>query len=287
MRALAGRIAAAFTASCRDELEAPKPGNVHVFSPAGRKTPQDFLRSADAAAGPLTQPGARIGARILGAIDAARAAVASNANLGIVLLCAPLAAAAETPSPDLRASLARVLAHLDVADADLAFRAIAKAAPGGLGRAERHDVFEPARVNLREAMAAAADRDRIAHQYVSDFHDVFTFGEPLLESALERRADRKWATLELFLGFLSAFPDSHVVREHGAETADEIRRLAAGLRERMGASRDPAALLPELLACDRSLKGRSVNPGMSADLAVATLFANRLRSILPPARNNG
>ena len=279
MSALAGRIAAAFTASCRDELEAPKPGNVHVFSPAGRKTPQDFLRSAEAAAEPLTRPGARVGVRILGAIDAARAAVARNTNLGIVLLCAPLAAAAETRSPDLRASLARVLADLDVADADLAFRAIAEAAPGGLGRAERHDVLEPAQTNLREAMAAAADRDRIARQYVADFDDVFTFGAPLLAAALERWSDRRWATLELFLGFLAAFPDSHVVREHGAETADEIRRLAHGLRDRLRAARDPAALLPELLACDRSLKRRSVNPGTSADLTVATLFVNRLRGI--------
>jgi triphosphoribosyl-dephospho-CoA synthase len=41
-----------------------------------------------------------------------------------------------------------------------------------------------------------------------------------------------------------------------------------------------------LLAYDRSLKERSVNPGTSADLTVATLFANRLRNILPSARNN-
>jgi triphosphoribosyl-dephospho-CoA synthase len=283
---LAGHIAAAFTASCRDELEAPKPGNVHVFSPAGRKTPHDFLRSAAAAATPLTMPGARIGARIFGAVAAARAAVAGNTNLGIILLCAPLAAAAETRSPDLRASLARVLAGLDVADAALAFRAIAKAAPGGLGRAERHDVFEPAKVDLREAMAEAAARDRIARQYVSDFDDVFALGEPLLAAAIERRADRRWATLEVFLGFLSAFPDSHIVREHGAETAEEVRRLATHLRARMQSARDPAELLPDLLACDRSLKSRSVNPGTSADLTVATLFANRLRGILPSARNN-
>ena len=58
MNLLSERIAAAFKASCRDELDAPKPGNVHVLSAAGRKTPADFLRSAEAAAAPLTVAGA-------------------------------------------------------------------------------------------------------------------------------------------------------------------------------------------------------------------------------------
>lgn len=280
------RIAAAFTASCRDELDAPKPGNVHVLSPADRKTPDDFLRSAEAAAAPLTVPGARAGRRIFAAVEATRAAVGRNTNLGIILLCAPLAAAAEQQAVDLREALARVLRELDVADAELAFRAIVAAAPGGLGRAERHDVFGPANVTLRQAMAEAADRDRIARQYVSDFDDVFRLGEPLLQAALARGSERKWATLAVFLGFASTFCDSHIVREHGAETAEEVRRSAARLLERLEAARDPTEVLPELLAYDRSLKERSVNPGTSADLTVATLFANRLRNILPSACNN-
>src|SRR5205807_3608715 len=189
-------------------------------------------------------------------------------------------------APDLRAALARVLRELDVADAELAFRAIVAAAPGGLGRVERHDVFGPAHVTLRQAMAEAAERDRIARQYVSDFDDVFALGEPVLEAALARGSDRKWATLSVFLGFLAAFRDSHIVREHGEETAEEVRRAAAHLRERLDATRNPAEFLPELLAYDRSLQERSVNPGTSADLTVATLFANRLRNILPSARNN-
>ena len=280
------RIAAAFTASCRDELEAPKPGNVHLLSPAGRKTPDDFLRSAEAAAAPLTVPGAPIGRRIFDSVQATRVAVARNTNLGIILLCAPLAAAAETKAPDLREAVARVLRGLHVADAELAFRAIVAAAPGGLGRAERHDVFGPANVTLREAMAEAADRDRIARQYASDFADVFTLGEPILEAVLARGAERKWVTLSVFLGFLSAFADSHIVREHGAEIAEEVRHAASQLRQRLDAARDPAGVMPEFLAYDRSLKERSINPGTSADLTVAVLFANRLRNILPFARNN-
>ena len=156
------QIASAFEYACRDELDAPKPGNVHVFANGRRLDVKDFERSAAAAAGPLTAPGQRVGARILGAVDATAAAVETNTNLGIILLCAPLAAAAETFSYDLRSSLSQALRTLDRDDAELAFKAIVRASPAGLGRAERHDVFAPATGTLREAMAEAADRDRVA-----------------------------------------------------------------------------------------------------------------------------
>lgn len=285
MTSLAGEIAQAFIAACLDELDAPKPGNVHVLAAGWRKTVADFIAGAKASAAPLTQAGARVGTRILGAVEASVAAGPRNTNLGIVLLCAPLAAAAEPAPPDLRAALAVELQRLDVEDASLAFKAIALAAPGGLGTAPRHDVHEPAAVTLREAMAEAADRDRIARQYVSDFADVFALGEPALAAALARSAEPKWATLAVYLAFLSSFPDSHVVREHGAAVGEEVRRRGAEFADRLQQSRAPEALVPELLEWDAALKQRGINPGTSADLTVATLFAHRLRSILPPVRN--
>jgi triphosphoribosyl-dephospho-CoA synthase len=201
------------------------------------------------------------------------ATVGTNTNLGILLLCAPLAAAAEDKPPDLRTRLAQVLDALDVADAALAFRAIVRAAPAGLGRAERHDVFAPATVTLKAAMAEAAGRDRIARQYVCTFEDVF-------EAALSRSTDRSWATLAVYLEFLCAFPDSHIVRKHGSATAQEICRTARGFRARLAAGEARAALLPDLLEWDGRLKARDINPGTSADLTVATLFARRLTTHL-------
>ena len=286
MTALADEVAAAFRASCLDELDAPKPGNVHVFASGHRMTASEFVRSAEAAAAPLSATEARVGARILGAVDATLAAVGTNTNLGIILLCAPLAATADVTSPALRAALAQVLDGLDTQDAELAFRAIAQAGPAGLGRAERYDVFEPATVTLKQAMAEASDRDRIARQYACGFDDVFELGEPVLETALSRSAHRKWATLAVYLAFLSAFPDSHIVRKHGLGTAEDICRAALPFHGRMQSGEDPAALLADLLAFDSLLKARGVNPGTSADLTVATLFAHRLRNILPSAHNN-
>lgn len=271
-------IAQAFEAACREELDAPKPGNVHIFAGGHRMTAEDFLRSAQAAAAPLAQAGAPVGQRILGAVEATFAAVGANTNLGIVLLCAPLAMAAETPSADLRGSLARVLRELDVDDAALAFRAIVRASPAGLGHAEKHDVFATPTVTLREAMAEAGDRDRIALQYVSDFADVFELGEPLLASHLARSSDRRLATLATFLGFLAAFPDSHILRKHGAATAERICREAVALQAQVQAARHLDDSLPNLLAWDTELKQSGINPGTSADLTVATLFAHRLRS---------
>jgi triphosphoribosyl-dephospho-CoA synthase len=278
-------IAAAFAAACRDELDAPKPGNVHVFAAGHRMTASDFIRSAEAAAGPLSRSGAPVGARILDAVEATLAAVDTNTNLGIILLCAPLAAAAEAASPDLRSRLAQVLDSLDVQDAALAFRAIARAAPAGLGRAERYDVFAPATVTLKEAMTEAAQRDRIARQYATAFADVFERGEPAFATAL-RSSDRAWATLAVYLEFLAAFPDSHIVRKHGAETAQDVCRVALDFRARMRAGETPAALGDDLLQWDARLKAQGINPGTSADLTVATMFAHRLTTILPSARNS-
>jgi len=279
------RIAAAFVAACRDELEAPKPGNVHLFAGGHRMTVGDFMRSAEAAAGPLAAPGARVGRRILRSIEATRAAVGQNTNLGIVLLCAPLAAAAENASKDLRDALGDVLDGLDVEDAELAFRAVVLAAPAGLGSAAEHDVRAPVTVTLRAAMAAAANRDRVAYQFSHRFPDIFDRGLLEYQAAARRWAEPKWATLAVYLSFLAALPDTHVARKFGTPRAEALQREAAEYRQRLQSADAPNALLGDLIAWDAALKARGINPGTSADLTVATLFARRL--LLPDARNSG
>jgi len=281
------RIAAAFKWACLAELDAPKPGNVHVFAAGHRMTADEFVASAEAAAAPLSAEGTRVGTRILGAVEATFAAIGANTNLGIILLCAPLAAAADAETSDLRTSLINVLQALDTEDADLAFRAIVRAAPAGLGHSARHDVFEPATVNLLQAMTEAADRDRVARQYATNFADVFDLGLPLLEAAIRQHVNLKWATLATYLGFLSAFPDSHILRKYGAQTAEEVRRTAATFQASLSVTKHPVQILPELLDWDAELKAHGINPGTSADLTVATLFAQRLQIILPSERNGG
>ena len=283
----AERIADAFKSACLAELTALKPGNVHVFADGHRLTAAQFERSAAAAAAPLAAPGARVGRRIFDAIEATHAAVGTNTNLGIILLCGPLAAAAEADRADLRAALAAVLDDLDTADADLAFRAIVRASPAGLGRVAENDVSAPARVTLRAAMADAAERDRVARQYVTAFADVFDVGLPRLAAAAARGWAQEWTIPALYLGFLAEFPDSHIVRKYGAAVADDVRKSAAAFHAKLRSAWDPSRLTDELLAWDAELKARNINPGTSADLTVATLFAHRLATILPSERNSG
>lgn len=274
-------IAEAFRWACLAELDAPKPGNVHIFADGHRMTAAEFVASADAAAPHLSASGARVGARILGAVEATFEAVGANTNLGIILLCAPLAAAAENDISDLRASLIEVLQRLDTKDAELTYRAIVLAAPAGLGRSERHDVFGPATVSLLDAMTEASGRDRVARQYATSFADIFEVGLPRLEAAVVQYADLRWAILATYLEFLSALPDTHIARKHGAPAADRVCDAAAALQRSLHATEHPETLLPGLLTWDAALKADGINPGTSADLTVATLFANQLNVVLP------
>jgi triphosphoribosyl-dephospho-CoA synthase len=276
MNASEDRVAAAYVEACLAELDALKPGNVHRFAPGHRMEVEDFVLSAEASAAPIAAKGARVGTRVRAAVDATLKAVGQNTNLGIILLCAPLAAAAEAPDAGLRPALSRVLDSLDRADAADVFAAIAAANPGGLGRPPRHDVNAPALVTLREAMGEAADRDRIARQYVTAYDDVFALGLPALAAAGRRKSEARWSTLAVYLTFLAAIPDTHVARKFGLSVAEAVRREAARWRDSFMAARDPEGMSDELLAWDASLKARGINPGTSADLTVATLFASRL-----------
>jgi triphosphoribosyl-dephospho-CoA synthase len=264
----------AFIEACTAELRALKPGNVHVFADGHDMTVDDFLRSAKAAAPPLSRSGSPVGIRIRAAVEASWDAAACNTNLGIVLLAAPFLAAAEGEDRPLRARLASVLQGLSLADAENAFAAIRRANPGGLGRSAEQDVAATPTVTLLEAMRLAAGRDRIARQYATGYEDVFAIGIPRLTEARRLRLREDWATTLVFLDFLAAFADSHIERKFGAAVAEGVRAEAATLRETLPV--DPEAAFARLIAFDRDLKRRGLNPGTTADLTVAALLASAI-----------
>jgi triphosphoribosyl-dephospho-CoA synthase len=272
------QIAPAFIAACRDEIEAPKPGNVHTFAAGHDMEARHFLKSARVAAPAVAAPSARVGARIANAVEATLNEVGMNTNLGIILLCAPLAHAAESSSTDLRAALARTLGGLDPQDAANVYAAIAQASPGGLGRAARYDVHEAAPASLIDAMREAAERDMIARQYVTDFADVFGTGVPVVEQMLSRKGES--IALAVYLAFLSRFPDTHIVRKYGAAVAEAVMLEAQAFAARAQSDSATGAFTTDLFAFDGRLKAARINPGTSADLTVATLFAARLSSVL-------
>jgi triphosphoribosyl-dephospho-CoA synthase len=270
----ADAIADAFRQACRAELQALKPGNVHIHADGHGMTVADFEASSEAAAPYIAMAGASVGARIFGAVRATRDRVGQNTNLGIVLLCAPLAAARQaTPTGDLREALRTVLAGLTVHDATLAYLAITLANPGGLGEGGQHDVRQPPRITLLEAMRLAGAQDRIAHQFVTAYADIFDTALPLLEADAGDAAN----CAKVYWHFLTHFPDSHVARKYGLWKAEEMRNEALAIDAQFRDIEDVAAQQKRLLDFDIRLKTFQINPGTSADLSVATLFSYKLQ----------
>lgn len=268
----------AFLTACRLDVEVAKPGNVSEQSPGHGMIAAQFLASARACAAPLFEHGTSVGTRLIEAVRATRTAVDCNTNLGIVLLVAPLAAALDAfdAPPDARSwreATEGVLQALDLDDARAAFRAIALANPGGLGDAPEQSVHAPPTVDLRAAMALAAERDSIARQYANGFADVFDCSAATTAAVREGRLDD--ATLEAFFAFLGGWPDSHIVRKHGLALAQSVTAAARDVHARwrgLMTNRAPHAAATALAQWDAELKTAGLNPGTSADLTVATLF---------------
>jgi triphosphoribosyl-dephospho-CoA synthase len=279
------RARACFLRACELDVAVRKPGNVSRAASGHGMHAELFVASAQAAVGPLFATGARVGERIEAAVEASWAAAGCNTNLGIVLLCAPIALAVErqpeahTPAA-LRASIESVLSELDLADAQAAYRAIARANPGGLGAATREDVRAPPSVDLRAAMAIAAKRDSIARQYRDGYADLFDVaaaalgeGFSLIEMVTSGDPDERTTTAvqRLYLTLLSRFADSHIVRIHGEPVAHIVMGAAQAWAARSHGTRALDSD-PEFAAWDAELKAARINPGTTADLTATALL---------------
>jgi triphosphoribosyl-dephospho-CoA synthase len=269
------------------ELQAIKPGNVHLFADGHGMTVHDFIKSADATAELISHAGLTVGERILQAVKATQSVVGMNTNLGLILLCAPLVHAALSPSTelDLAQNLARVLDELSVDDGALTAQAILLAKPAGLGSATKHDVQAEIGVNLKQLMLAAADRDFIAWQYANNYDTIFCDALPRFFTAKQAWQDQAkvnsevWAATAVYLAFLARHPDSHIVRKHGIDIAQAVCLEAQAIEADYAKTDNPKLMQTPLLKWDASLKQRGINPGTSADLTVATLLAYQLQQL--------
>lgn len=265
--------------ACVLEVSAPKPGNITPSHDFSDTTYADMVRSGLALGPVFARPRVlrrTVGELIADGVQSTAEVAGANTNLGIVLLFAPLARAAVTrqAGESLRVAVERILAGLDVGDAAAAFAAITAARPGGLGEAPEHDVRAPARVSLREAMAAAADRDSIASEYTTGYGIVFECALPLLNDALARERSTLDAIVSLQVGLLSAQPDTLIARKAGLDAARTVSEAAREVR-------DGARSLSDFDASLRS-DGHRLNPGTTADLVAATLLAAMLDGVLLP-----
>lgn len=251
-------------AACILEASAPKPGNVHPGAAFPDLAHADLVAAAVAIAPVFEQAaGTPLGRTILSAVTASAAVTPSNANLGIVLAIAPLAAAAATTPEAAAAALAR----LGPADAADVWRAIDLARPGGLGASDRHDLAGPPPDDLLAAMRAAAHRDQIARLWATGYEALFR--GPVADLLDELAAGRplEEAIVRAHLRHLAREPDTLIARRHGGPAAVEVSRRAAAV---LDAGPDWRAAAVEF---DRSLRSpRRVNPGTTADLVAAALY---------------
>lgn len=270
--------------ACLWEAAAPKAGNVHPGRDFADLKYADFVASAEAIA-PVFDRADRqaVGETVLAAIKATRRIVATNTNLGIVLLLAPMAAVPREQS--LRQGVPAMLDALTLTDSRDVYAAIRLACPGGLGQSAEQDIAAEPTLPLRQIMTLAADRDRVARQYAFGHEDVLDVGMPALLDSFERFGAAEQAIVFAHLAILARFPDSLIARKRGLEEARQASRnaravLDAGWPQTPKGQAAFAALDAWLCA-----EGHARNPGTSADLVTACLFA-ALRDELVPSSVN-
>ena len=242
-------------------------------------TVEHFLASAYATAPQLTDSMLSLGERVLQSVIATRDAVRMNTNLGVILLCAPLAVAAEKASAvTLRQTVDNVIRETDVQEAELIFQAIRMASPSGLSTAKANDVWERAREDIYAVMKSAESNDMIAKQYATGFVDVFEVGLNEVDESVAQDLNQRDLAVRIYLGFLSRYPDTHIVRQFGRVAAEEIRSEANSLYAEFCKLNSTQLMYERLMDYDAIWKSREVNPGTSADLTVATLFAYQIKN---------
>jgi triphosphoribosyl-dephospho-CoA synthase len=255
--------------ACIFEASAPKPGNVHPDAAFDDLTYDDLVAAAVAVAPAMEAARSRpLGRTILDAVGASRQVTVSNANLGIVLAIAPLAAAtAAVGAPPDSAAVTAVLARLDRLDSADVWQAIGLARPGGMATSGKWDVHGPPPDDLLAAMRLAAHRDQIARLWATGYVDLFA--GPIRDLSQEIDAGRPLADAIVLthLRQLARHPDTLIARRHGEPTAADVSRRAAAVLAAGDAWRAAAADF------DRFLRSpRRINPGTTADLVAAALY---------------
>lgn len=271
----------AYHNACLAELEALKPGNVHIFADGHGMQVQDFIQSAEVSAPALCDDqvfGVRsLGQRILDALQATYDKVGCNTNLGIVLLAAPVVHALSTyPQLPLKNGLQHVLQQTTMTDAAFVYAGIRLVNPAGMGQREEHDVSQAPQIDLLEAMRLASTHDMVARQYVDGYETIFSQALPLYRELMAHWERPAWALTAVYLYWLATFPDSHIVRKYGVKTAAAVQQVAQTHYKALLALENPKHYLPQLLAWDQALKQQKLNPGTSADLTVITALCASL-----------
>ena len=291
----------------------PKPGNVHRTRDLpgtrfehflaggvaiGPEMREIALRGRDAVSGLLSWDRIGVGRSVLKAVvDSLEWQRGGNVNLGVVLLFAPIAAAAgatlhESASIDaagLRENLEKVARATVPDDTVGIYKAISIAmSPETLGNVGELDVTdEGSRVRIKdegvsplEVFEKCAEMDLICREWVTAFQITFEVGHPKLKSSIDEGSVND-AIVDTFIHILSQYPDSLISRKSGAAQAAKVSKQAKKILEAGGASTVEGKKL--LWGLDEELHGAKggLNPGTTADLTAASIFVSLLEGWRP------
>lgn len=267
--------------ACQWEATVPKPGNVHRSADFADARFTDFLTSA-AVIAPILEQAAQhsLGKTVLQCVHATRRFVDTNTNLGIILLLSPLAMVPAEES--LHAGVQRVLATLKPTDSLQVYQAIQMARPGGMGTSNQYDVQQSPPDDLLAAMRLAADRDAIAAEYCSGFQLIFETVVPSLLQGQQAGETLTHSIIHTHLSLLAAQGDSLIERKCGAEINTRVRQQARSCLSALQHSAED--YLTAVSEFDFWLRadGNRRNPGTTADLIAAGLFAIFRDGLWPP-----
>ena len=257
--------------ACHWEATAPKPGNVHPQAAFADTCYEDFILSAEAIIPAMDAASSLgVGQTVFQAVTATRSVVASNTNLGLILLLAPLAAVPRHEA--LIPGVEQVLDRLPAEDSRLVYAAIRLAQPGGLGSADHQDVQDDAPDDLLDAMREARGRDLIAEQYCQGFSNLFNQVSPWIHEALQDGWSLSDSIVHAHIRCMATHPDSLIARKCGTKLAQESQDRAQAVLA-SGAPSTPqyqqaVQELDQWLRAD----GHRRNPGTTADMIGAALF---------------
>uniref|UniRef100_A0A7C2JYJ6 Triphosphoribosyl-dephospho-CoA synthetase n=1 Tax=Schlesneria paludicola TaxID=360056 RepID=A0A7C2JYJ6_9PLAN len=284
--------------ACLMEATARKLGNVHPAARFDDLCYDDFARAAEASAPILARAEQLgIGRTVLEAVRATRAVCATNVNLGICLLIAPLAAVPQRL--ELHRHIRRILKATTVEDAEQVYEAIRLMQPGGLGTAPEQDVAQAPTLTLQQVMSLAAQRDLVAREHATEYRTLQRVAVPSLvkwwHEGIDGRplpqADRgppmtvwETAVVQTHLRLIAGL-DTLIQRKCGTEVAQEAARRAEQVMLAGNLYTDASVAAYRDFDAWLRADGHRRNPGTTADLIAACLFwAIREGYIQPPTK---
>jgi len=274
----------------------PKPGNVHRTRNFDDMAFEDFIISGVVIGDTIEEAAsniknsddlssAELGKFILQAVNETDKWISNNTNLGIMMMCVPIACSASISNDftEIQDNVGLLMDSTTVEDACNLYDAINVADAGGMGDQDEFDVMsEKAKDELCEnnqtmfdVLKISAPWDRLARELTSKMPVCFNIGYPTFNKIKNESQDIdaiNKATVLTFLTILSQVPDTLISRKYGNEVSEKVSKKA----EEVLKFKDSDLFAKILKDFDDELYQNNYNPGTTADLTAASIFLSYL-----------